>query len=166
MTGSVMRLFQLTVDGRGYAGEVENLTPPKLTIKTEEDRSGGRDAPRKVDVGMEAMDCSFTLKKFDPDVLSMFGLISGSDVPLTLRGAIDQAGTAIPVVINLRGKFIEVDDGEWQAGKKVEMKCTVNCAYYKRTVGDRVVHEIDVDNAIRIIDGTDHLAAFRDAAGL
>jgi P2 family phage contractile tail tube protein len=166
MSGSVLRIFNLSVDGRGYAGEVENVTPPKLTIKTEDDRSGGRDAPRKLDVGMEALECSFMLKKFDTDVLSMFGLISGSDVPLTLRGGVDQAGETVPVVINLRGKFTELDEGEWQAGKKVEMKCAVACNYYKRTVGGKVVHEIDVDNAIRVVNGVDQMKAFRDAAGL
>jgi P2 family phage contractile tail tube protein len=158
--------MNLFVDGRGQAGVVEELTPPKITIKTEEDRSGGQDAPEKIDVGMEVLDSSFTLKQFNPDVLGLMGVISGSYVPFVIRAAIDDNGTAVPVVWTLRGKFTEQDPGTLGAGKKVEMKCTVNCVYYKLEVGGKVIHEIDVKNAIRIVNGVDHMKAYRDAAGL
>ena len=44
-TPRVLKGFNLFVDGRGYAGKVEELELPKLTIKTEEFRSGGMVAP-------------------------------------------------------------------------------------------------------------------------
>jgi len=166
MSASIIRLLNLYVDGRGHAGEIETLTPPKLTIKTEEDRSGGRDAPVMQDVGMEVLTAEFTLKKFDTEVLSLFGLLDGADVPLTIRGGVDQAGVVVPVVYNMRGKFTEIDEGEWQGGKKVEMKCSVALSFYKRTIDGKVIHEIDVNNAVRVINGVDQLQAYRDAAGL
>lgn len=161
-----LRLFSLFVDGRGYAGEVENLTPPKLTIKTEDDRSGGRDGTRKMDMGMEPMELSYTVKKADPDLMAMFGLVKGEDIQITLRGGIDRKGVTVPVVINVRGRLTEIDDGEWSAGKKIEQKHLWDVGYYKRTVDGKVIHEIDVDNAIRIINGVDQLKELRDAAGL
>ncbi len=113
----VRRLMQLSVDGRGYAGEVENMTPPKLTLKTEGDRSGGSDGERKVELGMEPMELSYTVKKADPDLMAMFGLVKGGDIAITLRGGIDRSGTTVAEVINMRGKLIELDQGEWKAGK-------------------------------------------------
>lgn len=49
MTAKVLKNFSLFVDGRGYAGKAEEVTPPKLTIKTEEFRGGGMDAPIDID---------------------------------------------------------------------------------------------------------------------
>lgn len=162
----VRRLMNLSVDGRGYAGEAESITPPKLTIKTEDDRSGGMDGTRKQDVGMEAMELSYTIKKADPDLMALFGLVEGSDTAITLRGGIDRGGVTVSEVINVRGRLIEIDEGEWTAGKKVEQKHMWTVNYYKRTVDGKVIHEIDVDNAIRIINGVDQLKALRDAAGI
>ena len=36
------------VDGRGYAGRVDEITLPKLTIKTEKHRAGGMDVPVEI----------------------------------------------------------------------------------------------------------------------
>ena len=47
---TVIRLLKninLFIDGRGYAGKVDEFDPPKLTIKTEEFRAGGMDAPSR-----------------------------------------------------------------------------------------------------------------------
>ena len=57
----ILKNFNLFVDGRGYAGRAEEVTPPKLTIKTEEIRNGGMDAPISVDLGMEKLECQFIL---------------------------------------------------------------------------------------------------------
>ena len=162
----VLRLFNLSVDGFGFAGQAENITPPKLTLKTEEDRSGGVDGTSLVDVGMEAMELSYTVKKADPDLMSMFGLVKNGQKAITLRGGIDRAGTTVSDVINARGRLIEIDEGELTAGKKVEQKHRWTVDYYKRTIDGKVIHEIDVDNAIRIINGVDQLKELRDAAGL
>ena len=36
MLPRILKNFNLFVDGRGYAGRVDEITLPKLTIKTEE----------------------------------------------------------------------------------------------------------------------------------
>jgi P2 family phage contractile tail tube protein len=43
----ILKNFNLFVDGRGYAGRAEEVTPPKLTIKTEELRAGGNRAANR-----------------------------------------------------------------------------------------------------------------------
>ncbi|WP_183142474.1 phage major tail tube protein, partial [Pseudomonas coronafaciens] len=44
--------LNLFVDGVSFQGDVPSLTLPKLTIKTEEHRAGGMDAPVELDMGM------------------------------------------------------------------------------------------------------------------
>ena len=83
MLDDILKNMALYVDGRGYAGNVETLTLPKLTMKTEEFRNGGMDAPIEVELGMEKLEAEFTLTRFDRNALGLFGLAQGQTVPLT-----------------------------------------------------------------------------------
>jgi hypothetical protein len=164
---AILKNFSLFCDGRGYAGQCEELTPPKLTFKTEEFRNGGMDAPIAVEMGMEKLECSFTLTKYDADILKLFGLAPGNNKALTFRGSIiDDDGAESPVTINLTGMITEIDQGSWKAGDKATLKGTVACNYYKHTVGAEVVHEIDILNMKRIVAGVDHLAVTRRNLGM
>ena len=111
MTAKVLKNFSLFVDGRGYAGKAEEVTPPKLTIKTEEFRGGGMDAPIDIDLGMEKMECQFTLVDFDAELMKLFGLVDGNAVQVTLRGALCDDNSVTPIVISLRGMYKELDFG-------------------------------------------------------
>ena len=86
MIPKILKNFNLFVDGRGYAGRVEELTLPKLSIKTEEIKNGGMDIPIEVDMGMEKLECEFTLSEYDEEIIKLFGLRVGVPNPLTLRG--------------------------------------------------------------------------------
>jgi len=113
MIPKILKNFNLFVDGRGFVGRVEEVNPPKLTIKTEEFRGGGMDAPASIDMGMEKMEASFTLAEYDKEVLKQFGLISGNAVQVTLRGAMQDDETTSPIVIKLRGMYTEMDMGKF-----------------------------------------------------
>lgn len=167
MLDDILKNMALYVDGRGYAGNVETLTLPKLTMKTEEFRNGGMDAPIEVELGMEKLECEFTLTRFDREVLSLFGLAQGQQIPLTIRGAIESDdGAQLSVVVNLQGFVREVDYGSWQPGEKATLKMMIALRYYKLTHGPNVVHEIDVPNMVRTINGVDQLAITRTALGI
>lgn len=167
MLNDILKNLNLFVDGRGYAGNVEELTPPKLTMKTEEFRNGGMDAPVEIEMGMEKLEAGFSLTKYDAEVLKLFGLAPGNLKPLTFRGSVSsEDGTESPVVINLTGMLKEVDHGSWKPGDKTTLKGTVAVRYYKHTVAGVVVHEIDVPNMIRIINGVDQLAVTRKNLGM
>ena len=167
MLNDILKNLNLFVDGRGYAGNVEELTPPKLTLKTEEFRNGGMDAPVEVEMGMEKLEAGFSLTKYDADVLKLFGLAPGNIKPLTFRGSVSsEDGTEKPVVIQLQGMLKEVDPGSWKPGDKAMLKATVAVRYYKHTINGEVVHEIDVPNMIRIINGVDQLAITRKNLGM
>lgn len=167
MLNDILKNMNLFVDGYGYAGNVEELTPPKLTLKTEEMRNGGMDAPVDIEMGMEKLEASFSLTKYDAGVLKIFGLAPGNNKQVTFRGSLSgEDGTETGVVIQLRGMLKEADPGSWKPGDKATLKGTFAVRYYKQTIGDEVIHEIDVPNMIRIINGVDQLKQTRANLGL
>jgi hypothetical protein len=167
MADNVLKNINCFVDGWGMAGNVSELTPPKLAIKTDEHRAGGMDAAVDIDMGMEKMEAGFTLTKYCPDTLKLFGLGDGNTVPLVFRAATQSDdGDVTPVRIVMRGMLKEVDKGTWKPGEKATLAFKMNVRYYKEEVDGEVIHEIDIDNFVRIINGVDVLADMRDALGI
>ena len=167
MIVDLLKNVNMFVDGRGFAGKVMEVNLPKLTVKMEEHRDGGMDAPAEVDMGLEKLECGFSSSSIDAGLLRSWGLAPGSLVPLTFRGALEsEDGTVTPVVATIRGQVKEVDFGTWKPGDKSPLKCAVAVRYYKFDHGGETVHEIDVDNMVRIVNGTDRLAEQRAALGI
>lgn len=163
----IRKNFNLFVDGRGYAGQADEFNAPKLTLQTEEFRAGGMNLPIDVTMGMEKLVCDFSLKSYDKNVLALFGIVEGSNVPLTVREALESYdGTVTPVVHTMRGKITEIDPGTSKPGELAPLKVTMSLAYYKMKHGDTVVHEIDAENMVGVINGTDLLEGFRSALGI
>lgn len=159
--------FALFVDGTSLAGEATQVTPPKLTRKTESFRAGGMDGSIKLDMGQEDMDADFTLSKYDAKVLGMYGLAAGQTKAVVLRELMEsQDGTKTGVVHTMRGIVTEMDSGTSEAGKPGELKLTWNLTYYKLQHGQTVIHEIDVPNMVCIVNGVDQLAKSRSILGL
>ena len=168
MIPRVLKNFNLIVDGRGYAGKVEELALPKLGRKMEEWRGGGMAAPIEIDMGLEKLQCEFTLKEYNEEVLKLWGLVDHAGVTVRFKGALeadDAAATVTPVEVAVRGRWREIDGGNWKAGEAASMKVAVACSYYKYTSDGATLIEIDVANMTEIVDGTDRMAAIRDAIG-
>lgn len=166
MISDVLRNCDLFVDGRGYAGKVEEMTPPKLTVQTEEYRAGGMDAPVELDMGMEKLECGFSLGAVDAGVLKLWGLRAGARVPLTFRGALeDENGAVKAAAVKVRGLLKEIDYGAWKPGEKATLKAAVAVRYYRLEIAGETIHEIDVENMVRLVNGVDQLAAQRAALG-
>ena len=163
----VIKNMNLFVDGRGYAGQVQEFNPPKLMLKTEEFRGGGMDLPVELTMGMDKLEADFTLISYDRDVLSLFGVVEGLFVQFVLRVALESYdGTTTAVVHTMRGKIRETDPGSVKPGDSVPLKLALALNYYKMQHGDTVVHEIDVENMVRMINGVDSLAQQRVALGI
>lgn len=167
MTASdMLKAFSVFVDGRGYAGEVSEFQPPKLALTTEDFRAGGMDAPLALETGMEKLECTMTMPKNCADMLSLFGLTTGDNTPITARGSLESwDGTKTPVVIQMRGRMRACESGAWKGGESAAQTYTFDLSYYKREQGGVVLHEIDIINMIRIIGGVDQLEARRNALG-
>jgi hypothetical protein len=166
MLPKILKNFNAFVDGRGYAGRIDEISLPKLSIKAEEYRAGGMDIPVSIDMGMEMLEAEITFSEYDPELFRLFGLISNNPVSLTLRGGMQGTGNAEAIVINLRGQFKELDSGAWKAGDKATLKCTVSASYYKLTIDRRELIEIDAENMIRKINGVDQMSTLRQALGI
>jgi P2 family phage contractile tail tube protein len=163
----VLKNFTLSVDGRGYAGQVTEYNAPDLTLATEDFRAGGMDAPMAVEMGMEALTCSFSLVAYDADVLALWGVAPGSVVPLTVRGALESYDGAVkPVVHAMRGKIISIARGAWGGGALPSLTVTMALDYYAETVNGVPISLIDVEGMIRVVGGVDRLGAVRAALGI
>lgn len=163
----VLKNMNLFVDGRGYAGRIDEIQLPKLTLKTEEHRAGGMDVPVEIDLGMDKLEAELTISDYDPEVYKLFGLLDLKPVQITIRGAIQAQGEdAKPVVVNLRGGWREIDAGTWKPGDKSTLKVSVAASYYKLTIDGQEVVEVDAINLVRKVGGVDQMEAIRAAIGL
>lgn len=164
---NIIKNMTTSVDGRGYAGNVTEYTPPVLTLQTEEHRAGGMDAPITLDMGMEVLETSFVLRSYDREILRQFGVTEGNSVPFVGRGAMQSYdGTVKPTVHTMRGKITSIDRGTWQPGQAASMTVTMRLDYYREEHDGALVHEIDVERMVRIVDGVDMMAELRSALGL
>lgn len=163
----ILKNMNLFVDGRGYAGRVDEIELPKLSLKTEEHRAGGMDLPIEVELGMEKLESNLTISDYDPEVFKLFGLLDRQDTPVTVRGAIQRQGeTAQAVVIALRGGWKEIDSGTWKPGDKSTLKVAVAVNYFKLTIAGQEIVEIDAINLVRKVGGVDQMADIRNAIGM
>lgn len=163
----IRKQLSLFVDGRGYAGQLEEFNAPKLTQKTEDVRLGGMVGPVKVSMGMEPLDADFSLIAYDADVLALWGVTDGAEVQFTAREALESFdGTVTAVAHQMRGKITEIDPGTSKAGDKPSLKVTLSLSYYKLQHGARTVQEIDLINMIHVVEGNDKLAAIRAALAM
>ena len=167
MLPKILRNFNAFVDGRGFAGRIEEIHLPKLALKTEEFKAGGMDMPVQIDLGMEKLEAELTFAEYDSELFRLFGIIGNAGIAFTLRGCMQATSdNTQPIVINLRGIIKELDAGTWKASEKTSLKCTVAAEYYKLTIDNRELIEIDAKNLVRKINGVDQLASLRNAIGM
>lgn len=162
MIPRILKNMNVFVDGRGYAGRVEELTLPKLTIKTEEFRGAGMDAPIEIDMGMEKLEMDLTFAEYDAEIFKLFGLVPNRTSTLMIRGACVSNEEASSVVIHTRGFIKEIDMGVWKAGEKASAKTSFSCEYFKLIINNEEIAEIDIVNMIRKINGSDQLEIIRN----
>jgi hypothetical protein len=163
----ILKNFNLFVDGRGYAGNVSEYTAPTLAVQLEDFRAGGMDAPIGLDMGMEALEATFVLSAYDFHVLQMWGVTEGEQVILTARGAIESYDGLVKASVHrLRGKVSRVERGTWSPGQQAPLTVAVRCDFFSEDLDGRQIHEIDIPNMTRIVNGVDQLAARRAALGL
>ena len=167
MIADILRNVNLFVDGRGYAGCVQMVQLPKLALATEEHRAGGMDAPVEIDMGMEKLEATWSMDSVDADLLRRWGLSAGEQTAAVFRGALQsEDNTVKSVAATCRGVLREVDWGDWKPGEKATLKCTMAVRRYTLAVDGETVHDIDVANMVRVVDGVDQLAAQRAALGI
>jgi len=161
----IHKTTDLYKDGVGLICRVSKVKLPGLKIKEEED-SSGLDIPIGHDTGMERLKIEITTPGFEEEISKDAGVIGNDNNQFTIRSVYeDDFGNVKSVVANATGSIKEYAPGEQETNKKSEEKYVIYPTYYKLTVNSNVIHEIDIRNYKRIINGVDQLAKRRAALG-
>jgi uncharacterized protein len=168
MSRKILRNFNLSVDGFSYRGVVTDVTLPTLTIKSEDFRAGGMDAPIELDMGMEKLDMSFTLAGDHPEAIRNVGLRLFGYKLVQFRGALldEDTGIVRAVKITAIGKVFEQSPGEVQPGAMQSKAYRMNLTRYQYEQDGVVIQNFDIPNNIRMVGGIDQNAEISRAIGI
>jgi len=162
-----LRNFSLFIEGESYLGRVKSIELPKLEVATEAVRMGGFDSELAIDLGLNALECTFTMLSYDKGLFETCLNLNSSATRLSARGALQRSGEAItPVVVTCQGAINMIDFGTWEGGTLSETQFMMNCEFYSLSVGGEDLIVIDILNAKRVINGKDVLAEMRTALGV
>lgn len=165
-----IRAFNFYIEGVGYSGRVESVTPPTLATMIEEYKAGGMDMPIPLDVGMEMMEMQAVISGFQPDVVNKWGSAGVNDFKCEARGALEAADGSgrQPVIMKVSGRLTSIERSEWSATDNTPpmQTLTINPAYYSEIIDGTTVIEIDALNMKRITNGVDRLAEIREIIGV
>ncbi|KAF3999214.1 phage major tail tube protein [Glaciimonas immobilis] len=160
--------FNLFNDGASYLGLVPEITLPKLSRKMEEYRAGGMSGPVMVDMGNEALTLEWTAGGLVVDALKQYAAKSHNAVQLRFAGAFqnDDTGGTTAVEIVVRGRHKEIDMGSAKVGDDTAHKYSTALSYYKLTVDNADIIELDFMNCVEKIGGVSMNDDLRKAIGL
>ena len=163
-----LKNFALFMEGTSYVGEMPEIGLPKLTRKMEDYRSGGMNAPVKLDFGMEGMEAELTAAGYMKELFDTWGTLRHDGVLLRFAGALqaDDTESVDTLEVVVRGRHSEIDPGKSKAGDNTEIKIKSAISYYKLTLNGTVLLELDPVNLVEMVDGVDRLAETRAALGL
>ena len=156
-------------DGNNYLGVVKSVTLPVLARKMEAYRGGGMNGPVKADLGFsdDGIQLEWKTGGLDLIALRQFGAANASSVALRFTGAFqqDDTGEISSVEVVMRGRHETIDMGEAQPGEDTEHSITTTCTYYKLSVDNEALIEIDLLNFIENVNGVNMLEKQREALG-
>ncbi|MDN4056348.1 phage major tail tube protein [Massilia sp. YIM B02763] len=163
-----LKTFATFIDGVGYAAECNEVTLPKLTRKMEEYRGGGMNRPMMTDNGGEKLQLEHSYGGLMRDILKQYGVTTHDGVQIRFVGSYRAADQADPMAVEItaRGRHSEIDMGTAKPGDETTFKVTTELSYYKLTIDNEDVIEIDILNGIEKVNGVDLTQKDRKAIGL
>ena len=154
----------LWVQDGARIGSLLSFTPPAMTAIIGNHKTTWMDVAMPVDTGMEPMQCAFKVGA-DLDVLSLFGFIPGASTRVQARRTYKDTSGAMHVFVDeLQGIIgtIEADEHGTEGQESVGFTVTMFLSYYRLTVDDEVIYEIDPLNMIRAVRGVNVLQEEKD----
>lgn len=163
-----LKLMNVFEDGISYLGQATEVALPKLAIKGEDYRAGGMLGDVVVDLGLEKLEAEFKFGGFMDAMKAKFGEAKIDGVLLRFSGAYqrDDSGEVKAVDVVMRGRYSEIDGGNSKVGDDTEETYKAALTYYKLTVDNKDLIEIDLINNVYIVNGNDRLKEHRAAIGL
>ncbi|MBR8114442.1 phage major tail tube protein [Burkholderia cenocepacia] len=163
-----LKNFNLFHNGENFAGQIAEVTLPKLTRKMEAYRGGGMNGPVDIDQGQEGIVLEWTAGGFMRSVCAQYGITKIDGVQLRFAGGYRSEDSAKhdAIEITVRGRHKEIDMGNAKPGDDTAFKVSTTCTYYKLTVNGETIIEIDLINMVEVVNGDDLLTDLRSKIGL
>ncbi|MEL7551962.1 phage major tail tube protein [Pseudomonas protegens] len=165
-----LKNLNLFNDGNSYLGVVKSVTLPPLGRKMEAYRGGGMNGSVKADLGFSDDGIQFEWKTGGLDLIALrqFGSVNASGIMLRFSGAFqqDDTGEVSTAEVVVRGRHETIEMGDASPGEDTEHSITTTCSYYKLTVDNEDIIEIDLLNFIEKVNGVDMLEKQRNAIGI
>ena len=165
----MLRDFVLFLAG-ARVGLCPRVPPPVLETLYEEIPVSGRSAPIEVPTGVAALTMEVVMKGVGTAAAKLWGLGSGDPQSLLLRGVTRATdGSQTRCQIEVTGVIGRVDPGNWDSARRAETETTLmvrEISFYKRTDGDVITTEYDVENDVLVVAGVDRNEARRQLLGI
>lgn len=149
-----------------FAGLVNKTTLPKIVTKMAETALSGTAGAVERSLGrLEKMEMEVTISDYHPTIKGLVGSNAGRSEVIVLRGALDQDGSVVPVVVRFSGFWKDTDLGEWTPEKELEIKSNVAVEHFELEVAGRELVFIDKMMNIWRMNGVDRNKEIRAALG-
>lgn len=164
---SILKNWNVFVNGDNYAGIVSEIELPKIAEKVEAWRGGGMLGELDIGLGLEKLQMTHKYAGLVVLILRQFGAVGVDASMIRFNGAYqeDVAGGVAAGELLVRGKHIEIDPGTAKTGTVTETSVNSTLAYLRWRVNGRTEVEIDILNNVLIIGGVDRMAEIRAALG-
>lgn len=154
------------IDGIAYAGNVEEISLPKLMVKTEDFRNGGMNTSIPITTGLEPLQLGLTFSCVGSGEL--YRLVNNKH-QITVKGSIKNE--LLPHVyealeVKAFGLVTGIDDVPLKPGEVAKLKLNLYAEFYQLKIKDKLEVLIDAKNYIQVIGGFDQLASERLALGI
>jgi P2 family phage contractile tail tube protein len=162
-----LKKMDMLVDGVGHLAETEEVTIPKLALKTEDWLGGGMLGPVPIDMGLDKIEFEFSMGGLIQAAIARFGETSLTGSLVRFVGAYqdDQTGATRALEVVAMGRYTEIDFGNAKSGDNTTHKYKLACSYYRLIVDGVDWIEIDLINMIFTVMGIDRYADIRAALG-
>lgn len=168
MLPNKLKDFNLFGDGNSWQGQIPELTLPELARTMEEYRAGGMDGTMEIDLGQEMIEFEWQAAGWLDGLFAHYGAPIHDAGLLRFTGSYesDDTGEGRAVEIVVRGRHKTVALGDAKNGESNNIQVTTSASYYKLTVDDQEVIEIDIPGNVFKVNGDDRLFARRSRLGI
>lgn len=160
----VQKFFDVFDQNKSFLNQAKSIELPKLVRKMEDYKGGGMDGDIQIDMGQDKMECTITYVGKN-NAAKEWGARTHDAIYRRITAAYqdDDSGAIDAVEWEIRGRLIEIDEGNLEKGKMNEEKEKIAVTYYRKRVNGVTITEIDTVNMVCITNSIDRLAAFKAA---
>jgi uncharacterized protein len=161
-----LKNFNVQINGFDYKLRAEEITLPKIKIKTEEYQGSTMHGPMEIGVSLEKLESTIKLLEIPSEILLATGFSVGGWVTVLVTGARQpQGGEASPLTALMQGWIKGLDFGTWKPGDPKAANLTIEMSVnrYSFAIDDVPLINIDHENGIQFISGVDYGASIRKA---